>query len=190
MPSKISEKATHAFALVSLVYSVLLGLSLGTKKGWRLFTYHPLLLTVATSIFVIAAMYKKIGGLQYTRLHGNLSFLGLCLVLGGVSAIYYNKEWNAHSSHFESNHALLGGSVLSIMCILLLNGLIAIHPDWGKLKTNKTIRLAHKMTGRFILVSMCFAIWQGAKKVAPGFYETDVAVGVPAAFWAFLLFWA
>lgn len=38
MPSKISEKATHAFALVSLVYSVLVGVSLGTKKGWRLFT--------------------------------------------------------------------------------------------------------------------------------------------------------
>ena len=140
MPSKISEKATHVLAALSLIYAAALGFSLGTRKGWRLFSYHPLLLIAATALMIVGAMYKKIGGLQYTRLHGNLSALGFCLALGGVTAIYYNKEWNTHSDHFVSNHSLLGGTSLFFMFLLLMNGLVAIHPDWGKIKTNKTIR--------------------------------------------------
>ena len=69
----------------------------------------------------------------------------------GLYVIYQNKEMN-HAKHLTTYHSWSGIFVL-INCIALgLVGSIVLHPDFGMDKTNKTIRLAHKMFGRMILI--------------------------------------
>lgn len=98
----------------------------------------------------IAAVTKKLGGYTNTKIHGMLASFGYLLALGGLVAIYHNKNlWN--KEHFTSLHGKIGIAVMALLLAPLLAGAVALHPDFGIDKTNKTIRKIHKVFSRILM---------------------------------------
>jgi len=152
--NKPSKWSYRLLVLTFLVYSVYAGWYVSTRpKGkWKSpFSWHPFLMTTGmTGSMGIAAVTKKLGGYTNTKLHGMLASFGYLLALGGLAAIYHNKNlWN--KEHFTSYHGKIGIAVMACMTAPLLAGAIALHPDFGIDKTNKTIRKAHKLFSRFLM---------------------------------------
>lgn len=82
---------------------------------------------------------------------------GLMFAFSGMYIIYKNKENNGFK-HLQTTHAWVGLFVM-INCVGLgMAGGIILHPDFGIDKTNKTVRLAHKMASRLTLM----AAWTNA----------------------------
>lgn len=140
--------------LTFLVYSIYAGWYASTRpKGkWKSpFSWHPFLMTTGmTGSMGIAAITKKLGGYTNTKLHGMLASFGYLLALGGLFAIYHNKNlWG--KSHFTSYHGKIGITVMTCTLAPLLAGAIALHPDFGIDKTNKTIRKVHKVFSRTLM---------------------------------------
>jgi hypothetical protein len=137
-----------------LVYSIYAGWYVSTRpKGkWKSpFSWHPFLMTMGmTGSMGIAAVTKKLGGYTNTKLHGMLASFGYLLALGGLYAIYHNKNlWN--KEHFTSVHGKIGIALMVSMLGPLLAGAVALHPDFGIDKTNKTIRKIHKVFSRILM---------------------------------------
>ena len=100
--------------------------------------------------FGIAAVTKKLGGYTNTKNHGNIATIGTISSLGGLYAIYHNKNL-MERPHFTSIHGKMGLALVVMSVMIGLGGLVFLHPDYGQMKTNKTIRFAHKTTARLIL---------------------------------------
>lgn len=182
--SRFNQKQTDSLAkLVFLITSVMGAIACvspyteGRASNFRLFSFHPLLLLSSLGCFVTAALYKKVGGLQNTRFHGNLSFFGVCLMAGGVYAIYLNKENNG-KPHFKTTHGFYALNLAGVLFGLLLNGLFALHPDYGWLKKNQSLRKIHHWTGKGMLLGMCYLCWDGVNKMMSGSWVI-VVFGVP-----------
>jgi hypothetical protein len=63
--------------------------------------------------------------------------------------------------HLKTNHAIAGISVF-LGCIMIgMAGGIFLHPDFGIDKTNKTIRFAHKMASRLLIMLAWFTAFMG-----------------------------
>mmetsp|Transcript_30153 Transcript_30153/g.61503 ORF Transcript_30153/g.61503 Transcript_30153/m.61503 type:complete len:200 (-) Transcript_30153:180-779(-) len=123
-----------------------------TGAGWREpFSYHPLLMTVGfVGLMGTAAITKKLGGYTNTKIHGVLSGAGFFAALGGLYAIYRNKELMG-KEHFTSTHSW-GGAVALLGCAgPMMVGGIFLHPDWGIDKNNKLFRMVHKWFGRIAI---------------------------------------
>merc|ERR1712032_1413529 len=98
----------------------------------------------------IAAVTKKLGGYTNTKLHGMLASFGYMMALGGLYAIYQNKNlWG--KAHFTSTHGKIGIALMVSMVGPLLAGGVFLHPDFGVDKTNKTIRKIHKVFSRTLM---------------------------------------
>ena len=121
-----------------------------------------------------AALIKKIGGAVNTRLHGYTRKLSykysevICVfILGSLMSaatalagfafyvIYSNKGIN-HKKHLTTVHGKLGAAVLVGYTGLAIAGAVALHPDFGVLRTNKTVRAIHKWGGRFLTAAAWF----------------------------------
>ncbi|KAL3916591.1 MAG: hypothetical protein SGILL_005107 [Bacillariaceae sp.] len=100
----------------------------------------------------IAAVTKKMGGYTNTKLHGILASLGFFLALGGLYAIYHNKNLYERP-HFTSLHGKAGLALLVSAAPAMMAGGIFLHPDFGIDKTNKDIRKIHKLFSRIIIAS-------------------------------------
>ena len=140
--------------LTFLVYSIYAGWYVSTRpKGkWKSpFSWHPFLMTTGmTGSMGIAAVTKKLGGYTNTKIHGMLASFGYVLALGGLAAIYHNKNlWG--KAHFTSTHGKIGIAVMGCTLAPLLAGAVALHPDFGIDKTNKTIRKIHKVFSRILM---------------------------------------
>mmetsp|Transcript_25365 Transcript_25365/g.59391 ORF Transcript_25365/g.59391 Transcript_25365/m.59391 type:complete len:247 (+) Transcript_25365:519-1259(+) len=140
--------------LTFLVYSIYAGWYVSTRpKGkWKSpFSWHPFLMTTGmTGSMGIAAVTKKLGGYTNTKIHGMLASFGYLLALGGLAAIYHNKNlWN--KAHFTSAHGKIGIAVMGCTLAPLLAGAVALHPDFGIDRTNKTIRKVHKVFSRILM---------------------------------------
>jgi len=98
----------------------------------------------------IAAITKKLGGYTNTKLHGMIASLGFFLSLGGLYAIYHNKNLYERP-HFTSVHGKIGIAVVVGMVGPLLAGAVVLHPDFGIDKTNQTIRKIHKVFSRILM---------------------------------------
>jgi len=98
----------------------------------------------------IAAVTKKLGGYTNTKLHGMIASLGFFLSLGGLYAIYHNKNLYERP-HFTSVHGKIGIALVVAMVGPLLAGGVFLHPDFGIDKTNQTIRKIHKFFSRFLM---------------------------------------
>lgn len=96
---------------------------------------------------VNGAMIKKIGGYDNTVTHGKLMNIGVVIGLFGWYVIYSNKEANG-KPHLTTLHGKLGAISMLGYLSLGIVGLLALHPDMGMLKTNKTVRFFHKWLGR------------------------------------------
>jgi len=91
-------------------------------------------------------------GYTNTKNHGILGNLGVMLSLGGLYAIYRNKNmWG--KAHFTSTHGQAGLAIILLSVGAGMVGGVFLHPDFGMDKTNKTIRYAHKVFARGVLMA-------------------------------------
>jgi cytochrome b561 len=124
-----------------------------------------------------AALQKRIGGYENTKLHGLLMFLAVAVSIFGWYVIYTNKE-TQKKQHVTTIHAKIGVTVLLGYISLAVVGAVALNPDFGILKTNKTVRLAHKLGGRALTAASWLACVLGfAKMQSDPMYQ--VAFGLP-----------
>jgi hypothetical protein len=100
----------------------------------------------------IATVTKKMGGYSNTKFHGILASTGYMIALGGLYAIYHNKNL-MERPHFTSVHGKAGVVLMVLTAPPMLAGAIFLHPDWGMDKTNKEIRKLHKYFSRTIMAS-------------------------------------
>lgn len=153
------------------------GLLFGIYIGWILkkhswFSWHPLFMLIAYVILAgNATLIKKVGGFVNTRMHGIMMF-GATLAAGfAYYVIYSNKEMNARKNgraavHLTTTHGKLGVACFIGYIGLTLFGVVALHPDFGLLKTNTTLRAMHKWGGRLVTA----AAWSTC---VLGYLETD-----------------
>lgn len=98
----------------------------------------------------IASVTKKMGGYTNTKIHGMLASGGYFIALGGLYAIYRNKELLGRP-HFTSLHGKGGLALLVLTVPAMMVGGIFLHPDWGIDKTNQDYRKAHKLFARVLM---------------------------------------
>jgi hypothetical protein len=161
---KPTNDRAKSLLLAFFLYSLGIGYYAAVRPDgkWKNpFSWHPFLMTVGMiGCMGIAAITKKLGGYVNTKNHGMLSMLGVALSLGGVFAIYYNKNlWG--KEHFTSTHGKAGLAVVVASIGAGLVGSIFLHPDFGIDKTNQTIRLAHKTFARCVLASAWVTAFYG-----------------------------
>lgn len=73
--------------------------------------------------------------------------LAVVAALFAYYVIYTNKEM-AGKPHLTSIHGKLGVAVLLAYFGIGMFGLLALHPDFGMMRTNKQLRTIHKYAGR------------------------------------------
>jgi hypothetical protein len=67
--------------------------------------------------------------------------------------------------HLQTPHAIAGMSIF-VSCIMIgMVGGVFLHPDFGMDKTNKTIRLAHKLSSRGLLMLAWFTAAMGLQQL-------------------------
>jgi len=158
----MAQSALHAqvapLRVLLLVYAFGAGIYAAFLPGkWVWFSWHPLMMMVG---FVwlggAAILQKKLGGLENTKLHGYL--MGAAILASSFAwyVIYSNKEAN-QKPHLTSWHSWIGMAALLGYPLLGLVGMVALHPEMGVLRTNKTVRKVHKWLGRVTTASAWIA---------------------------------
>lgn len=117
------------------------------------------------SVFLCAplgVLLKKIGGLENTLLHAYLFFTGMVLMAFGFYVIYSNKNMLG-KEHFTTVHGIAGLVVVMGWVLMWAAGLTFLHPTYGlkSTKTNKLVRLGHKLGGRVMWIVACYACFTG-----------------------------
>jgi hypothetical protein len=74
-------------------------------------------------------------------------FVALLVIFFGYYVIYTNKEMRG-KQHLTTTHAQLGAAALAGYLALGIFGSVALHPDFGVLRSNSFVRTAHKYGGR------------------------------------------
>lgn len=150
------DETKHKYMVaVITIFSVGLGVTAGylpPGAGWRLFSWHPLCMTIGfVGLMGSATVTKRLGGYTNTKLHAGLASLGLFSALGGFYAIYHNKDLHG-KDHFTSYHSWYGLFALFGSIVPMLVGLVFLHPDFGIDKRNQKIRKAHKYFARLVII--------------------------------------
>jgi hypothetical protein len=139
-----------------IAHGLLFGVYIGwVKKEYAWFSWHPFFMLVG---FVIlagnAALIKKIGGRVNTITHGIMMTGATLCAAFAYYVIYSNKEKKRNSPtqdlHLTTLHGKLGLTCFVGYIGLTLFGLIALHPDFGALKSNTSLRAFHKWAGRLV----------------------------------------
>ena len=129
-----SKQKYMPLVLSFIVYSIIAGFTtaiLPLSKGWRLFSWHPLLMIGGTvGMTGVAIHTKKLGGYENTKRHGIIMMLGLFMTYGGLFAIYKNKDLSG-KKHFMTLHSVLGLLTIVGYTLSMLAGLTFLHPDIG-----------------------------------------------------------
>lgn len=171
----------YALVVVFVLYGIGFGYYAGIQPimEWRFFSWHPFLMTLGMiTLPGVASVTKKMGGYTNTKMHGILAWLGIFCMLAGWYAIYLNKERNG-AQHLTSTHATVGVFVMCNMIGLGLAGGVVLHPDFGLDKTNKTVRLAHKLGARLILVLAWFTAVLGLYQLVSESYMKLMIYAAP-----------
>lgn len=138
-------------------------------KKWPLiwFSWHPILSTLAFVPFAThAVLLKKVGGYENTKMHGIIMSISTILAGFAFYVIYTNKN-QQKKKHFTSTHGQGGLATLILYAALDVVGFLALHPDFGFLKTNQTIRFAHKWAGKAVIVMAWLSCIFGFAKIQP-----------------------
>ena len=171
----MSDKAEHHKQVLSswkfpiIIYSVFaVGFILyRNEKLWPVtwFMWHPILMIIAyVPLALNAILIKKVGGYQNTKTHGILMFLSTLLTIGSLYVIYTNKA-KYNKPHFTSWHGLVGIIDLGIFYVVQYVGFLGLHPDFGFLRTNKTVRFLHKWAGKAALTIGLFSMIMGFRQL-------------------------
>jgi hypothetical protein len=150
-----------AFGVASAAY-----LTVGGGRSWSFFSWHPLLMMLSLPLAFNAALLKKTGGLVATRWHGYMLTASTMLMLAGGYVAYTHKD-AIGKAHYTSTHSWLGAAALGGYCMSVLAATITISPDYGLLKSNQQIRLAHKLGGKLNIAVACAATFTGVQKFVP-----------------------
>ena len=160
-----------AFAIIFGVYASYVKLG----YTWIWYSWHPIsMITSFVALAGNAVLIKKVGGYENTKKHGYLMVLATILAAFGWYVIYSNKNKQG-KKHLTSIHGKLGAFVLLANLSLATVGAFALNPDWGFLKSNKSFRKIHKLSGRAITA----AAWVSC---AFGFATTESGYNYRAAF--------
>ena len=170
-----------------IIHSAVMGWYVSSRPGngkWTSpFSWHPFLMTFGmVGSMGMGAITKKLGGYANTKTHGVLSGVGYLMAVFGFVAIYHNKNLLG-KAHFQTTHGKVGLSIMVLMMAPLAAGLIALHPDFGVDKTNKTIRMMHKYFARILMAlawGNCMYGVYGMRKEHP---LELFAYGLPLMFW-------
>ena len=168
-----------------LMYSVLVGVcglqSVGVfGKGYHLmsdkakdttiFSWHPFLMVLSfITLAGNAALIKKTKGLDNMRLHGNLMSGAIICAIIGWWAIYDTKIFkNGKVNDFlnkSPNHGIWGIIVILGYLFVGFGGFLAFHPEYGlsSLKSNQTLRLIHKWSGRVLTALAWYCCTTGCR---------------------------
>jgi hypothetical protein len=84
-----------------------------------------------------------------------MSSAGVFMFLLGLGVIYQHKE-NINKPHYSTDHSYYGLATALSMAALMLVGAVGLHPDFGQIKTNQTVRKVHKTFGQLAIV---LALW-------------------------------
>mmetsp|Transcript_5366 Transcript_5366/g.11072 ORF Transcript_5366/g.11072 Transcript_5366/m.11072 type:complete len:196 (-) Transcript_5366:4003-4590(-) len=146
--------------------SVLFGLTVGLyaallNGSWIWFSWHPFLMSiVCLTMATLGTLLKKIGGLENTRWHAKILTAGAAMLWFAFYVIYTNKEMMG-KPHFMTLHAKIGLVVLAGFTFAIPGLNATIHPDFGKAKTNQTVRFMHRWSGRFLIGMSWLACFTG-----------------------------
>lgn len=150
-----------------LVYTLIVGRLVSTQPSseWSYFSWHPFLMICGLmGAMGVGAVTKKLGGYANTKMHGNLSSIGLCMALGGLYVIYNNKEIHG-KPHITSLHAKMGLLTIFLAVGPAFFGAFFLHPDWGMDKTNQDYRTMHKWCARASMLSAYITGFVGLQKM-------------------------
>lgn len=136
-------------ALFSVFITVL------SRPGSSLFSWHPFLMTLAFSFFMTEAILlfnpysspiKKLKHKTKGRLHWILQGLCVCCAAAGLAAIFYNKSLN-DKPHFTSWHGLIGVLTVSGVGLQSLGGLPLLYPKLAKGWSLAKLKRYHAASG-------------------------------------------
>lgn len=133
----------------------------------------------------LAFLIKKAGGYTNTKNHGYLMALSTLKVCFGFYVIYSNKE-AANKEHFTTTHGQLGLLVTLVYIGMALFSFPSLNVDWGVFKTNKTVRFAHKWTGRVATAASWYCCILGFNTMVAD-QTTQLLFAVPLAVFAFFV---
>ncbi|XP_074536442.1 transmembrane reductase CYB561D2 [Halichoeres trimaculatus] len=117
---------THLICIFFTVFITLL-----SRPGSSLFSWHPFMMTLAFSFFMTEAILlfsphgspmKRFSHKVKGRVHWILQCLCVSSAVLGLAAIFYNKHLNG-KPHFTSWHGFLG---LLTVCVVVLQSLAAV----------------------------------------------------------------
>jgi len=133
----------------TILYGVLASAYMASLPGKYIwFSWHPAMMIMGFVVLAAnAALIKKIGGYENTKIHGYLMSAAVVMAGFGFYVIYSNKDM-MNKKHFMTLHGKLGLAVTVSYLMIGLFGAVALHPDWGVFRTNKLYRSAHKWGGR------------------------------------------
>lgn len=149
--SLTAQELYDQFKYPVLMYSILACLYIAALPGKYIwFSFHPIAMIISFILLASnAVLLKKIGGYENTKTHGLLFGMAIAVAAFGWYVIYSNKEMSG-KMHLTSTHSQLGMVVLAGYLGLGIVGAVGLHPDFGQMKTNQSLRLAHKWSGRLM----------------------------------------
>lgn len=147
-----------------LLYSVLsIGYVVSLPGEWVWFNWHPLAMMLCFITFAInAILIKKIGGHDNTETHGKILSAGILLCIFG----WYVAETDEQFKLTEKTlHHKLGGITWLSYVLMGVGGFITLHPDYGIMRTNQTVRKFHHYGGKFLIALSWFVCVLGKDHV-------------------------
>lgn len=130
-----------AYVVLALLYIIVI------PKKYTWFSWHPFAALVGfVGLASNATLIKKIGGAENTRTHGVMMSAATALALFAGYVIYTNKE-KFGKPHLMTPHGKFGAIVILAYVGLGLAGAVFLHPDFGIMNKNQTIRQFHKYAG-------------------------------------------
>ena len=144
-------------------------------ESW--FPWHPLCMVTAFLATPVAAIVYKSpkfggGGKENAIMHGNLMSGAALIGVAGWYVEHLSKE-AAGKAHITSYHAWSGLVCLFFFVTGSIGSYIALNPDTGSLKTNKTVRATHKLSLRAAIALAFITILTGFSQIA-GTMETGL----------------
>ncbi|XP_051979837.1 transmembrane reductase CYB561D2 [Xyrauchen texanus] len=126
-----------------------------TKPGTSLFSWHPFLMTLAFSFFMTEAILlfnpysspvRKFKHKTKGRLHWILQCLCVSCAVVGLITIFYNKNLNG-KPHFTSWHGLIGVITVTVVVVQSLGGLPLLYPKLAKGWSLAKLKRYHATSG-------------------------------------------
>ncbi|KAL0977764.1 hypothetical protein UPYG_G00160920 [Umbra pygmaea] len=141
---------THVFCVVFTLFVTVL-----SKPGTSLFSWHPFLMTLAFSFFMTEAVLlfsphcspiRKLSHKTKGRIHWILQcFCASCATLG-LASIIYNKHLNG-KPHFTSWHGLVGLGTVCVVGVQCLAALPLIYHSLAKGWSLAQLKRYHAASG-------------------------------------------